>query len=520
MIRFLVQLLGLSIVLTAITLILMAFKGVMRKKITAYCRYMLWLIVILRMCVPISIAVLPPLINVSVSEQFQNEVNPDLSNGKNNAFSEETVSSVNNIAPEVNTNKTDNADTTILPSATNSLNVNGTVNRPVEPSENAGRLNEGTDKRGFTVSLKRVVYSAFCIWLLGTVFCLFVELKDYSSFLKELKGSAVKAEGNIQALYDSLCESFEIKNAPKLFVLKDVTSPMLVGYIRPVIVLPEITLDDSAWEGVILHELTHYKRKDLWVKLCAVVAKSIHWFNPAAHIAVQLLNEEMELSCDEKTLYGMNEERRVQYGDVMIKILKNCKNKQNAFSTHFNPSVKTAKGRILNILDSSKKKRGISLIVFCLFVCLLAGTVFGCTKVDSNKNTGEETQKINVTNNPDKIYHVISWEREKSTLETIEGFDIDESWKKMAKAFLTKDVATIEELAGVKKGMYEKFKNFEFGDFYVNLDPNNKYLFISVFIKDAKGVEVKSGDYASFMVGQGVNGVSLSIPHLHGGRIF
>ena len=38
MIRFLVQLLGLSIVLTAITLILMAFKGVMRKKITAYCR--------------------------------------------------------------------------------------------------------------------------------------------------------------------------------------------------------------------------------------------------------------------------------------------------------------------------------------------------------------------------------------------------------------------------------------------------------------------------------------------------
>ena len=145
----------------------------------------------------------------------------------------------------------------------------------------------------------------------------------------------------------------------------------------------------------MVHELTHYKRGDLWAKLLGVIARSLHWFNPTAHLAVRMLNEEMELSCDEKALKNVTDEGRIEYGTVMVDILKKCKGKVNAFSTHFNPNKNTAKGRIMNILDSTKKRKGIVLIALSLTVCIVAGSVFGCVsevkKNDPNKN--EETKQ-------------------------------------------------------------------------------------------------------------------------------
>ena len=55
---------------------------------------------------------------------------------------------------------------------------------------------------------------------------------------------------------------------------------------------------------IIRHELTHYKRKDLWYKILLVTARVIHWFNPFAYMMCRHANADIEQSCDDYLLAG------------------------------------------------------------------------------------------------------------------------------------------------------------------------------------------------------------------------
>ena len=78
-----------------------------------------------------------------------------------------------------------------------------------------------------------------------------------------------------------------------------------------------------------MHELTHYRRGDLWMKLASAVAESLYWFNPMIRFITANCAGEMELSCDEATLAGLGEAERVTYGEAVLAIVKNGKKKQN-----------------------------------------------------------------------------------------------------------------------------------------------------------------------------------------------
>ena len=50
----------------------------------------------------------------------------------------------------------------------------------------------------------------------------------------------------------------------------------------------------EALEALLSHELTHWRRHDLWVKRMAVAVSVLHWFNPAAW----WLLERLDRACD------------------------------------------------------------------------------------------------------------------------------------------------------------------------------------------------------------------------------
>ncbi len=67
---------------------------------------------------------------------------------------------------------------------------------------------------------------------------------------------------------------------PALVRSRAVRTPMLLGLIRPVIVLPDRAYDEQMLQGILRHELTHYRRGDLAFKWFAVLVSCLHWFNP------------------------------------------------------------------------------------------------------------------------------------------------------------------------------------------------------------------------------------------------
>ena len=67
---------------------------------------------------------------------------------------------------------------------------------------------------------------------------------------------------------------------------------MLVGVLRPVILLPEAPLNAAGLKLALTHEYTHYRCRDLWVKLFLLLAACIQWFNPLGWL-LRALNYEL-----------------------------------------------------------------------------------------------------------------------------------------------------------------------------------------------------------------------------------
>ena len=180
-------------------------------------------------------------------------------------------------------------------------------------------------------------------------------------------------------IYAEQCRRCGIRRKPELYASARVTSPMLFGYFPPCILVPlNIHCPEKA-AGILRHELVHWKRGDLWVKLICLIAQSFHWFNPLVHMAAGRCCREMEMSCDESVLDGLGEEERKEYVLIMLDVVKFCRRRYSGLTTQFNPRRNVVFERFENILDMRRKNRGAALIALVLAVSLCAGMVLSCT---------------------------------------------------------------------------------------------------------------------------------------------
>ena len=88
------------------------------------------------------------------------------------------------------------------------------------------------------------------------------------------------------------------KRRLSVMVSKRVNTPMLVGVIDPVILLPCEDYSDAELNHILRHELRHFYRHDTAVKWLVIAARSLHWFNPLMPLIVREVNEICEYSCD------------------------------------------------------------------------------------------------------------------------------------------------------------------------------------------------------------------------------
>lgn len=140
-----------------------------------------------------------------------------------------------------------------------------------------------------------------CIfWILITLLIFLYKVTVYRSFVKFVQAGSTPIDNISQLETLSLAEaSLNIHNAVDLWVNPIIASPMLIGFFHPCIVLPNTSLSGQEFYYTILHELMHYKRKDMYYKWIIQAVTCIHWFNPLVYAAVRSINRLCELSCDE-----------------------------------------------------------------------------------------------------------------------------------------------------------------------------------------------------------------------------
>jgi len=172
-----------------------------------------------------------------------------------------------------------------------------------------------------------------------------------------------------------------------------IQTPMVIGLLRPVVLLPCINIPPDELPLILRHELVHYKRKDLWYKVLMMITSSIHWFNPIVHLMVRSALNLCEISCDEEVLKGHDAKGRAQYGEAIIGVIRNRSAYHTALSTNFYSGTKGIKKRIYAMMDMSKKRFSPVLFIAVFIIAICGTTAFALSsaqaeEISQNLNEG------------------------------------------------------------------------------------------------------------------------------------
>ena len=156
------------------------------------------------------------------------------------------------------------------------------------------------------------------LWAAGFLTALARRGTAYDRMCRGLRHTLRPAGPGERAVFARLTQGE--KRPPALRVSPAAPTPMLVGLLRPQLILPELELSQEELEGVLSHELTHWRHRDLWLKWLAALAVCVHWFNPAARLLAERLDRDCELYCDQTVARDWDRPRRARYGELLLRL--------------------------------------------------------------------------------------------------------------------------------------------------------------------------------------------------------
>jgi len=275
---------------------------------------------------------------------------------------------------------------------------------PLQPVERTGpvQFQTFTESESWDGSLSSdklipVAKMLFILWGMGMLAYAIWQAYSYMSFLYLAREAGQLAERD--TLHRVLAEqkqSLGIRRNIPLVVTPAADCPMLAGFVRPALYLPDEALSEQEAMFIFRHELTHYKRGDLWLKLLLTAAKMVHWFNPLVYLMARFAQEDIELACDDAVVRGMDGAFRRAYGETILKSAA-AQVKKRALVSCFTGDKKTLMRRFEGLFDTRAKKRGAALVVAA---AVLVGTLGCAVSVGESKDSGEtfEARALEVAN--------------------------------------------------------------------------------------------------------------------------
>lgn len=333
---------------------MLLLRKIFRKHVNPRIIYSLWLVVVIRLFVPISIPVPYSVLNYAqpVIQQIVPIENP-----------------------------TTIVDHTSTPHA----GTSEAVEIPREKDENVlrpGALKDASaSKASFNIPLL-----IFFVWSLGFVVTTTIMVVSNVRIGLALKRSRTySVPDNVKETYLLLCKDAGCRQL-SLTVIGSWTSPCLFGLFRPQIIVPEAALKDrTLFLYAIRHELQHYKQKDFIWNCIRLLCCAVYWFHPFVWLGSKAAAMDCEFSCDAGTLKNLGKQDfKKEYGYALLQILSMSTKRRSAV-WHYSaiPMANTKKNMKVRLdLIMNKPKKMIAAVI-CLL--LLMSVAVGCSVAATQK---------------------------------------------------------------------------------------------------------------------------------------
>lgn len=209
------------------------------------------------------------------------------------------------------------AEATVLPAAVQSPLQSGTAAAvPVVPPA----ITAAPAASSPLVLPHWVMALAVGVWGLGALWTLARKLRARRGLERLVRASRPVTEEAALETLRRCREQLGLRQPVAVRSSAAVSSPLVTGALRPVILLPQTPVEPEVLKCLLLHELDHVRRGDLWVRLCSMAALVIHWYNPLFHMLDRTVREVGEERCDEDVAQLLDRRERLRYGRILLQM--------------------------------------------------------------------------------------------------------------------------------------------------------------------------------------------------------
>ncbi len=233
-----------------------------------------------------------------------------------------------------------------------------------------------------------------CVWAVGVLALVVFLLIFKQRFKRKTLNLEELKDLDVIQLLDECKKEVNINKDMSVYICDSFKSPCISGVVKPKIYIPQCVYSVDKHKylyHVLLHELTHYKRKDLVYNSLAVIAVMLHWFNPIVWFCMKKMKLQRECACDAYVLEIIGEEKAEDYGMTLINFSKLISDNNKALQLAVFFETKNQIKRRIEMIKNFKKG-SYRMSAAAIACCIVASGV-----VLTNAVNAQSTKADNIT---------------------------------------------------------------------------------------------------------------------------
>ncbi|HWY31046.1 MAG TPA: M56 family metallopeptidase, partial [Candidatus Acidoferrum sp.] len=159
---------------------------------------------------------------------------------------------------------------------------------------------------GVTVSLALLLWSGFRWWQVRQTVKSAAETADLND--------ALETAQRLAGFHSSV----------RLKTVEEQVSPAVCGLFRPVILLPRALAENLSATGlrtILVHEIVHLRRRDVWVNFAQVLLQIVYWWHPLLWLANGSIRRVREEAVDDAVMLALRDDS-AEYASTLLEVAR------------------------------------------------------------------------------------------------------------------------------------------------------------------------------------------------------
>jgi bla regulator protein BlaR1 len=212
-------------------------------------------------------------------------------------------------------------------------------------------------------------------YIVGILLQLFVIVKGYGQLSKLKKDSLSTIPDSWKTIFEQVTTHLKIKKVIQFHLSSIVNVPLVIGYLKPVVLFPLALLNNlyhDQVEAILIHELSHIRRNDFLLNLIKTAIETLLFYNPFVWMAGRFIHIEREHACDDLVLKVTGKPLNYAHALLKLELLKDKNSPAYALAAtgktqNLYQRIKRITNMKTNYLYAKQQMAALTLGVACLF---------------------------------------------------------------------------------------------------------------------------------------------------------